>query len=299
VSERGNVGYTVRMTPDTPDALAPLPEPHFIRAYPPTQPAPGPSYWLPFRKGELVLHGDRLIYGVTPLPQEGRIEALISYYLGTLDGIPCRTCALVETTELPEGYRAVGLRSLYGLLPDAEYIISGYAAQILHWETDHRFCDHCGSKVEPEGGTWGKKCPNCGRTAYPPVVPAVLLLIHDGGDRVLMAQKPGWGKRFSIIAGFVEPGESLEDCCVREAREEVGVAVDKPQYGGSQSWPFPHQIMIGFTARYLGGEVVIDEAELARAAWFHYDDLPELPPPLSLSRQIIDAWVAGRRAAHV
>lgn len=285
------------MTTETPqDTLAPLLEPRFIRTYPPAEPAPGPAYWLPFRHGELVLQGNGLVRGENPF--EGLMRGR-AYYLGTLDGLPCLAFDVPNETELSDGYRTVGLRALYGLLPDAEYALSGYASQILHWETDHRFCDHCGGKVEPEGGTWGKKCPDCGRTAYPPVVPAVLLLIHDGGDRVLMAQKPGWGKRFSIIAGFVEPGESLEDCCVREALEEVGVAVDRPQYGGSQAWPFPHQIMIGFTARYLGGEVVIDETELAHAAWFSYDDLPELPPPLSLSRQLIDAWVAGRRAAHV
>jgi NAD+ diphosphatase len=282
----------------------PLPETRFVRAYPPAQAHHGAAYYLLFHKGDLLLRGDALVQGTTgdePHYGEGLVlpSAVSPVYLGTLDGIPCFTGVLPENTPLPDGYRLAGLRSLYGVLGDAEYTLSGYASQILHWETDHRFCDHCGEQVGQEGGTWGKKCPNCGRTAYPPVVPAVLLLIHDGGDRVLLAQKSNWGKRYSIIAGFVEPGESLEDCCIREAREEVGIAVDRPLYGGSQTWPFPHQVMIGFTARHIAGEVVIDAEELARAEWFHYDALPELPPPLSLSRQLIDAWVAGRRASHV
>ena len=133
------------------------------------------------------------------------------------------------------------------------------------------------------------------------MVPAVL--VHDGADRALLAHKPGWGKRYSILAGFVEPGESLEQCVVRETEEEIGVAVTDLVYVGSQPWPFPSQLMIGFTARCAASAdgddacLRLDEQELDHAAWFSANALPELPPPFSLSRQIIDAWTAGRRRA--
>ena len=115
--------------------------------------------------------------------------------------------------------------------------------------------------------------------------------MHDG-PRLLLAQKPGWGTRWSILAGFVEPGESLEECVRREVKEEVGLKVDKAVYAGSQPWPFPHQLMVGFTARYASGDIAADGVELERAAWFTHGALPDLPPAVSLSRQMIDAWAS-------
>jgi NAD+ diphosphatase len=148
--------------------------------------------------------------------------------------------------------------------------------------------------TEPLSGGWGRQCPNCDHITYPPVTPAILVLVHDG-ENVLLVHKPDWGKRYSIIAGFVEPGESLEGCVQREVREEVNVEVSDIRYIGSQPWPFPHQLMVGFTARYVLGEIRPDQQELDRAAWFHYNALPELPPPLSLARQIITTWVASQQ----
>lgn len=121
----------------------------------------------------------------------------------------------------------------------------------------------------------------------------MIVLVHEG-ERALLASKAGWGKRYSLVAGFVEPGETLEECVAREVKEEVGVEVDELRYVGSQAWPFPHQIMVGFLAHYAGGEIAIDTAELADARWFTRDDLPELPPPFTISRQIIELWLAGR-----
>jgi NAD+ diphosphatase len=128
------------------------------------------------------------------------------------------------------------------------------------------------------------------------VTPAILVLVHDG-DRVLLTHKPGWGKRYSCIAGFVEPSESLEECVQREVSEEVGLEIADVSYVGSQPWPFPHQLMVGFTTRYVGGTIRLDERELDDAAWFHIDDLPEMPPPQSLAHYIITTWTASRRSA--
>ena len=265
--------------------------PRFVRVYPPAAPPPGTLFYLPFQKNDLVLTdtGNLLTH-----PSEGSENGL---YSGLLDGVPCVAYRLSDGAELPPNSQTVGLRGLYGLLGDDEYTLAGYALQLLHFHETYRHCSRCGTLTHNLPGSWGQECPQCGHSVYPPVSPAVLALVHDGGDRILLAQKAGWGKRYSILAGFVEPGESMEGCVVREVFEEAGVRVVSPTYHGSQPWPFPHQVMVGFTARWVSGEIVIDETELSHAAWFRWDALPELPPPLSLSRQLIDAWVAERRAA--
>ncbi len=122
----------------------------------------------------------------------------------------------------------------------------------------------------------------------------MLALVHNG-EHILLSHKPGWGKRYSIFAGFVEPGESLEGCVSREVGEEAGITVTDVRYFGSQSWPFPSQLMVGFQARYVSGEPQADMQELDDVRWFHVDELPNLPPPLSLSYQLVKAWVKTLR----
>lgn len=216
-------------------------------------------------------------------------------YLGTLGGVPCVAAEADPERDLPEAWAATSLRALFGQVSEAEYGLAGYAAQMLYWRRTSGFCPVCGHRTEPREGDWGRLCPNCGHVAYPHISPATLILIYDG-PRLLLAQKPGWGTRYSILAGFVEPNESLEDCVRRETREESGLEITDLAYAGSQPWPYPHQLMVGFTARYAGGEIMIDEAELERAAWFEVGSLPDLPPPVSLSRQMIDAWVTKQSA---
>ena len=270
----------------------------FVRAYPPVAPAPTDgAIWLPFREGLLLLRdadgGVALVRGEAA--SLGELAPDEPLFLGTLDGAPCFAYDVgTEASLALEGWREQGLRALYGQIDEAEYGLAGYASQLLYWRRSSRFCALCGQPTESEEGTWGRRCANCGHVAYPHVTPAVLALVTDEADRILLASKPGWGSRYSILAGFVEPGESLEECATREVEEEVGFVIDDLQYAGSQTWPFPHQIMIGFTGRYAGGELKLQESEIAHAAWFTRDALPDLPPPLSLSRQMIDAWVGGR-----
>lgn len=264
----------------------------FVRAYPPALPAPGPAFWLPFFKGDLLTPTAedgalRLYHG----PQSS-LEALglnAPLYLGTLGGVPCLAAEADPDDEGPDGWTATNLRGLFGRLSEAQYSLAGYASQVLYWRRTSVFCPVCGHRTEAKEGDWGRKCPECGHVGYPHISPATLILVHDG-PRLLLAQKPGWGTRWSILAGFVEPGESLEDCVRREVEEEVGVTLGAVAYAGSQPWPFPHQLMVGFTAEYAGGELNPDGTELERAAWFTRETLPDLPPPVSLSRQMIDAW---------
>jgi NAD+ diphosphatase len=216
--------------------------------------------------------------------------------LGSLNGVTYLTCEVSPALELPGDCRAIDLRTLYGLVSEPEWQIAGYASQILHWQRTSRFCPLCGQPTEPTAQEWMRRCPQCQHERYPQVSPAVLVLVHDGADGVLLAHKPGWGDRYSILAGFVLPGESLEECVQREVEEEVGVHLTDLEYIGSQPWPFPHQLMIGFFARYQSGEIRLDEQELDRAAWFDVNALPPLPPPLSLSRQMIDRWEQSRKS---
>ncbi len=267
-----------------------------VRAYPPASAPPGPALWLLLRDGALLVRrGDD---GIALIESDGDPRGPDTLgtplYLGTLGGRPCLADDLGPDVPTAHGTEMMPLRSLFGALPEAQYLLVGYAAQILYWRRTSVFCPVCGHATGARDGDWGRRCPSCGHTAYPHLSPAVLILIHDDAGRILLGHKPGWGARYSILAGFVEPGESLEDCVRREAREEVDVSVTDLVYAGSQPWPYPHQLMIGFTARYAGGEVRADAEELDDARWFTAGALPDLPPPVSLSRRMIDAWVAGR-----
>jgi NAD+ diphosphatase len=264
--------------------------PRFRRLYPPAAAPEGPARWLLFRGAELLVRaGDppALLAGTSARPDALAIDEL--FLLGALDDMPLLVGALPDDAPAPDGLEPVGLRAVLAHADAELAALAGYAAQLFRWSRTSRFCSACGTALAQNDG-WGKVCPNCGTTTYPPVSPATITLIHDGADRVLLGSKPGWGKRYSLIAGFVEPGETLEECVAREVQEEVGVGVTDLRYVGSQPWPFPHQLMVGFTARYAGGEIVIDGTELADAAWFARDDLPELPPPFSIARQIIEMW---------
>ncbi len=268
-----------------------------VRAYPPASAPPGPALWLLMRDGALLVRrdGDGAALIESEDDPRGPSASGTPLYLGTLGGRHCLADDLGTDAPTPDGTEVMPLRSLFGALPEAQYLLAGYASQVLYWRRTSGFCPVCGHATEARDGDWGRRCPHCGHVAYPHLSPAVLILVHDDAGRILLGHKPGWGTRYSILAGFVEPGESLEDCVRREVREEVDVDVAGPVYAGSQPWPYPHQLMIGFTARYTGGEVRADAEELDDARWFTADALPDLPPPVSLSRQMIDTWLAGRR----
>jgi NAD+ diphosphatase len=262
----------------------------FRRLFPPAVPAAGPAFWLLFHGADLLMPADgapALLAG-TAAALDG-VEVGESFLLGTLDGRPLLVGVLAADAPAPAGYEALGLR---GVLAhgDAELIgLASYATHLTHWNRTNRFCPTCGLPLNQlSDASWGRGCAK-GHTLYPPVSPATIVLIHDA-ERVLLTSKPGWGKRYSLVAGFLEPGESLEECVAREVREEVGVEVADIQYISSQPWPFPQQIMVGFLARYTGGDIVVDTSELADAQWFTRDTLPELPPLYTISRQIIELW---------
>jgi len=275
----------------------------FTRAYPPQEAKAGAdARYLPFVQGNLVVGGSG---NETARFLSGKIGDTLPFaapdaapmYLGDLDGAACLAYRADETAVAEADKHAVSLRSLYEVLPIDEYAVAGLAVHLMNWQEISAFCGKCGNVTGETPMAWAKTCTVCGYCVYPVVSPAVLILVHDGGRKILLSHKPGWGNRYSILAGFVEPGETPEECVARETGEEVGLKVTDIEYHGSQPWPYPHQLMLGYTSRATepSKEITLDELELDNAAWFDVDDLPELPGKLSLSRQLIDAWVARVR----
>ena len=249
-----------------------------------------PALWFAFRKAELLVcesGNDTALPCCVQLGEHG-IDPKRPQYLGVYDGKHCYAVEINESAQLPEGWRAIGLRDAFAVLDPEVGALSGRAYQILEWDRNHRFCGRCGTETVQRTDERSRACPSCRMTTYPPVSPAVMVLIIDGGRRVLLGRKQGWAPgRYSALAGFVEPGEMLEDTVVRETREEVGVEVKNIRYFSSQPWPFPHSLMIAFTAEYAGGEVRPDGVEIEEARWFDVDELPNLPPSISISRRLI------------
>jgi NAD+ diphosphatase len=173
-------------------------------------------------------------------------------------------------------------------MPDEVIWIAGRANQLLYWHRTHVYCGQCGRETEDKADERAKICPDCGHVSYPRLSPAVIVAIVRG-NRILLARNRRFkGSFYSVLAGFVEPGESLEECIRREIREEVGLRVKNIRYFGSQPWPFPDSLMIGFIADYAAGEIRVDGSEILDAGWFSKNRLPGIPPKISIARQLID-----------
>ncbi|NLX49878.1 MAG: NAD(+) diphosphatase [Methanospirillum sp.] len=210
--------------------------------------------------------------------------------LGTLGGAAVHAVPLAPGAGGPAGFAPLGLRSLFGLVGDEDLGCAGRAVQLDAFHRDHRFCGACGTATAPSPGEHARVCPGCGVTVYPRVSPAVIVLIERDGA-CLLARSPRFPPGvFSAVAGFVEPGETVEHAVGREVMEEVGVAVTGLRYAGSQPWPFPHSLMIAFFATWAGGEVQVDGHEVEDADWFRADALPPLPPPGSIARRLIGEY---------
>lgn len=261
----------------------------------------GPALWLLFRRSELLVEERNGVVRLPQLETPAPLGATLlrNQYLGTLAAggaeLPCYAGELSEA-EPPPGMHFYGLRQLFGRLPDPYLGLAGRAVQIIDWDRTHRYCGRCGTPVEQQPHERAKQCPACGLTSYPRLSPAMIVSVErpsPGGTELLLARNNRHPSGFySVLAGFVEPGESLEECVRREVCEEVGLEIKNIRYFGSQPWPFPNSLMIAFTADYASGTIEIEEEELASAGWFSADAMPPVPPPASIARQLIDAFVA-------
>jgi NAD+ diphosphatase len=259
----------------------------------------GPSHFFAFQDDRLLaaVSGDSASVPYVPDFAELGIPFTARHYLGSQGPNHCFAVDLAADAAAPDGMVMDRLRPFFGSLDDGSFQMAGRAFQILNWDRTHRYCGRCGSATEPAATERARVCPDCDLQAFPRLSPAIIVLIHRG-DQFLLARSPRFPKgMYSIIAGFVEPGESLEDAVAREVREEVGVEVDDIRYFGSQSWPFPHSLMLGFTARHAGGEIRIDKEEIEDAGWYTVHDHPKLPDGASISRRIIDSFLLPRQSS--
>jgi NAD+ diphosphatase len=203
----------------------------------------------------------------------------------------------VETTEanLPDGVEALTLRDFFDLASPEDYAMASRAFEFLHWRRSHRFCGHCGRPLARHATERAMECAPCRDLVFPRTNPVVITRVTRGREILLARRAHGVTAFYSVIAGFVEAAETLEHAAAREIAEEVGVRVRNLRYFGSQPWPYPNNLMCAFTAEYDDGEICVDGREIATAGWFTPENLPPIPSPISISRRLIDAWLAACR----
>lgn len=262
----------------------------FVPGVCPPQDEGAAALWFAFcRDRLLVVEGS----GAVSIPRQRNLASLKLnplrwQYLGAYEGTSCYSAELAQDAKAPPGMSFLGLRQLFDALPEELFALAGRAKQIMEWDRDHRFCGRCGAPMAAQTEDRSKKCPECGLTSFPRLAPAVIVAVTRE-DEILLAHAArfaaGW---YSVLAGFVEPGETLEEAVAREVFEEVGVWVKDIRYFGSQPWPFPHSLMVGFTAQYAGGQIALDPREIKDARWFKLDQLPNIPGRISIARRLID-----------
>lgn len=259
-----------------------------------------PALWFPFARDRLLVRveADTL----RPLSDDDAralgLAASDVTWVGALDGCDCAAVRLPADLDAPDGYALHGLRTFFTVWPAAQVLTAGAAAQLLDFEATHAFCGRCATPTVPEPKERARRCPSCGLVTYPRISPAVIVLVRRGREALLAHSGRFALPVFSTLAGFVEVGESLEDTVAREIREEVGIEVRELRYLGSQPWPFPHSLMVGYFAEYAGGDIRVDGQEILEARWFAPEALPMIPPPLSIARRLIDAWVSETTSSH-
>lgn len=208
-----------------------------------------------------------------------------------IDTIPAAPSPLNPQPSTLHPFTFIPLRQTYYQLPLPLYLKAGKCAELLYWDHSTQFCGVCGAPMKQHTAI-SKRCTGCGKEVWPQVAPAVIVRITRGNDEVLMARARNFrGDFYGLIAGFVETGETLEEAVVREVREETGLEVTNLRYFGSQPWPYPSGLMVGYTADYAGGQLHVQREELKNVAWFHRDHLPKLPEKLSIARMLIDDWL--------
>jgi len=260
------------------------------------------SSFIPSLQPSLTVERHRYIHVIGSsvfVSDHVEIEPAEHHFLGSF--ITDMGSEAVWAVDVPQGEdpsfgAAIDLFTYFGRASEEEWAIAGRAVQLAEWARTHRFCGRCGTPTERSANDRSMTCPACKLLAYPRLAPAMITLITRGtgaDSEALLARGVQFrAPMYSCLAGFVEPGESLEQSVIREVREEVGVEIDTPTYVSSQPWPFPHSLMLGFRARWLSGDIVCDPTEIMDAQWYRRDELPNIPPRISIARKLIDMWVA-------
>lgn len=251
------------------------------------------AWWFIYQKDTMLVkpHAEGpAVPRLTGLAQLG-MEPEISIYLGQMGPNSCFAAMVAPDAPAPEGYTWQKQRALYFQLPKPFVRVTGLARQLLEWEANHRFCGACGVPTNSREYERAKECPQCGHITYPRLSPAIIVSLTRGRE-ILLARSPHFPKgRYSVLAGFVEPGETLEQAVAREIMEETSLEVTNIKYFASQPWPFPDSLMVGFTSEYAGGELKINRPELEDAMWCTPESLPTIPTGETISRWLIDNWL--------
>lgn len=246
-------------------------------------------YWFIFYNDQLLLQKEKNGYTVPsgekpPIALSRSLEIILS------DGSSGRAASVDAPPTETDSYKSVSLRATWDFLASDLYRKAGKAFQLIHWDRNSRFCSACGTEtVQTTPVT--KQCPACGKEIYPGISAAILVLVKKK-DAILLVHAHNFKGTFnSLVAGFLETGETLEECVAREVREETGLEIENIAYFGNQPWPYPSGLMVGFTADYAKGEIRLQEEELSSGSFYTRDCLPELPRKLSLARKMIDWWL--------
>lgn len=195
-------------------------------------------------------------------------------------------------------YQWQSLRSQLGVLSESEFQLAGRALQILRWHYDHQFCGRCGAHTQEHHRDLARHCAKCALDFYPRLSPCIITLVTRGDHCLLAWHTRSKSRRYSCLAGFIEPGETPEETLKREVREEVAINVKNIRYHSSQAWPFPGQLMLGYFAEYDAGDIGVDPEEIIEADWFRFDELPEIPPPATISGRLIEEFVRQCKSQH-
>jgi NAD+ diphosphatase len=267
---------------------------NFTFAHPGEEEPSDAGYWIVLQAGGMAVREEgasrALHFGDSPVAEPWPLR------MGTWRGSSLRVVTLPKGEPLPAGFVWEAFNAPVQQLPDDVMTLGGLASQILAWRRKSARCSVCGAATAEIAETWGRRCGGCGMEHYPHIHPCVIVLVRKG-EEFLLGRKAEWADgRYSLVAGFVDFGESLEECVRREVREETGVEVTNIRYVGSQNWPFPSQLMAGFVADWAGGEIDVSSDELEDAQWFCRERLPPaFPAKRSIARWIIDNYALGDR----
>lgn len=248
--------------------------------------------WFLFYKDQLLLQKEDDRFSV-PFGIEPPVSVLSQFPVEMADETLAMAAILAEPPILKDSYEMIALRASYDFLPEDLYKKAGKVHQLIHWDLHSRYCPVCGTSTMHVDLIM-KKCPACHYEIFPSVSPAVLVLIRKEDELLLVHARNFKGSFYGLVAGFLETGETLEQCVRREVYEETSLQIKNITYFGNETWPYPSQLMIGFIADYESGEIRLQEEELSDGAFFRRDNLPELPRKLSLARRMIDWWILNK-----